>query len=53
MGKPKLTETKNGETREGQNQEHAHNSLDIKVIAHNEFVLADQTVSSAYYCDVL
>jgi hypothetical protein len=27
--------------------------FDIKGIVHKEFVLADQTVNSAYYCDVL
>jgi hypothetical protein len=27
--------------------------FDIKRIIHEEFVLADQTVNSAYYCDVL
>jgi hypothetical protein len=27
--------------------------LDIKGIIHKEFVLAGQTVNSAYYCDVL
>jgi hypothetical protein len=27
--------------------------FDIKGIAHKEFVLAGQTVNSAYYCDVL
>jgi hypothetical protein len=27
--------------------------FDIKGIVHKEFVLAGQTVSSAYYCDVL
>jgi hypothetical protein len=26
---------------------------DIKRILHKEFVLADQTVNSAYYCDIL
>jgi hypothetical protein len=28
-------------------------SVDIKGIVHKEFVLAGQTVNSAYYCDVL
>jgi hypothetical protein len=27
--------------------------FDVKGIAHKEFVLAGQTVISAYYCDVL
>jgi hypothetical protein len=27
--------------------------FDIKQIVHKEFVLAGQTVNSAYYCDVL
>jgi hypothetical protein len=27
--------------------------FDIKEIVHKEFVLAVQTVSSAYYCDIL
>jgi hypothetical protein len=27
--------------------------FDIKGIVHEEFILAGQTVSSAYYCDVL
>jgi hypothetical protein len=27
--------------------------FDIKGIVHNEFVLADQTVNFAHYCDVL
>jgi hypothetical protein len=27
--------------------------FDIKEIVHKEFVLAGQTVNSAYYCDVL
>jgi hypothetical protein len=26
--------------------------LDIKGIVHKEFILADQTVNSTYYCDV-
>jgi hypothetical protein len=28
-------------------------SFDIKGIAHKEFVLADQTVNTAYYYDIL
>jgi hypothetical protein len=27
--------------------------IDIKGIAHKELVLADQTINSSYYCDVL
>jgi hypothetical protein len=27
--------------------------FDIKEIAHKEFILAGQTVNSAYYCDIL
>jgi hypothetical protein len=28
-------------------------SFDFKGVAHKAFVLEDQTVNSAYYCDVL
>jgi hypothetical protein len=47
-------QTERDETGEEQSQEHAHNFFfDIKEIVHKEFVMADQTVYSAYYCDVL
>jgi hypothetical protein len=45
--------TENGETGEEQSQEHAHYLFAIKRPVHKEFVLAGQTVNSAYYCDVL
>jgi hypothetical protein len=48
----KLTETEKVESGEEQSQEHAHH-FDIKGIVHKEFVLAGQTVNSAYYCNVL
>jgi hypothetical protein len=48
MEKSKITKTGKGETGEVQSQEHAHNFLTSK-----QFVLADQTVNSAYYCDGL
>jgi hypothetical protein len=41
------------ETGEEQNQEHVHNFFYIKRIVHKECILADQTVNSAEYCDVL
>jgi hypothetical protein len=40
-GKPNFTKTKNGET------------VYIKRTVHKGFVLAGQTVNSAYYCDIL
>jgi hypothetical protein len=42
-----------GETGDEQSQEHARHFFDIEVIIHKEFVLAGQTVNSAYYCKVL
>jgi hypothetical protein len=50
--KPKLTETKKGETGEEQSQEHAHH-FSNKGLVHDEFTLEGQTVNSAYYCDIL
>jgi hypothetical protein len=41
------------EMSEEQSQEHAHNSLCHKGIVHKEFLLAGQTINSAYYCDGL
>jgi hypothetical protein len=52
-GKSKIAETEKFETGEEQSQEHAHNFFYIKGIAHKEFVLAGQTVSSVYHCDIL
>jgi hypothetical protein len=53
MEKSKLTETEEG----GQVKSKVKSLLiiffDIKGIVHKEFILAGQTVSSAYYCDVL
>jgi hypothetical protein len=47
MKKSKFTETEKGQTGEEQSQEHAHNFLEIKEIAHKEFVLAGRRVNSA------
>jgi hypothetical protein len=51
-GKFKLAKTEKGETGEEQSQEHVHH-FDIKGTVHKKFILADQTVNSAYYCDIL
>jgi hypothetical protein len=53
MESSKSPRPKKGETGKEQSQEHAHNFFDIKGIAYKEFILAGQTVNSAYYCDVL
>jgi hypothetical protein len=52
-GKFKLTEAEKGETCEEQSHEHDHHFFYIKGIAQKEFILAGQTVNSAYYCHVL
>jgi hypothetical protein len=49
----KLIESKKAETGEEQSQEHGVIFVQAKGIVHKEFVLADQTVNSAYYYDVL
>jgi hypothetical protein len=51
--KCKLIVTERNKTGEAQSQEHAHNFLWRQGGFHKEFVLGDQTVNSAYYCDVL
>jgi hypothetical protein len=53
MEKSRLTKTEKGEEGEEQSQEHTHHFFDIKGIVYKEFILAGQTVNSAYYCDVL
>jgi hypothetical protein len=51
-GKSKLTETVKGKTGEGQNQGYILIIFfDIKRIVYKEFILAGQTVNSAYSCD--
>jgi hypothetical protein len=49
----KLVETEKREKGEGQSQEHAVVFFDVKWIVHKEFVLAGQTVNSAYSCDII
>jgi hypothetical protein len=44
-------QTKRSELGEEQSQEHIF--FGFKVFVHKEFVLADQIVNSAYYCDIL
>jgi hypothetical protein len=50
--KSKFTEAEKGMTGGEQSQEHTHH-FDIGGIVQKKFVLAGQTVNSAYYCDVL
>jgi hypothetical protein len=47
MEKSKFTETEKGKIGKVQSEEHAH------FLWHKEFILACQTVNSAYYCDIL
>jgi hypothetical protein len=53
MEKSKTTETGKGETGEEQSQGMLIIFFDVKGIYHKKFVLACQTVNSAYHCDVL
>jgi hypothetical protein len=50
MEKPEITKTQQGETGDEQVQ---IIFFDIREIVHKEFVLAGQTVSSTYHCDIL
>jgi hypothetical protein len=52
MSCSKLLRPKEGQTSEELSQEHAHFLCHQRDV-HKEFVLAGQTVNSAYYCDVL
>jgi hypothetical protein len=53
MEKSKLPETEKCETGEEQVKSMLIIFFDIQETVHKEFVLAGQTVSSAYYCVVL
>jgi hypothetical protein len=48
MEESKLTKTQKGETCEEPNQEHIIILFNIKSISHKEFIVAGQTVNSAY-----
>jgi hypothetical protein len=52
-GKSKLTKTEKARQVKSKVEERDHKFFDIKGTVHKEFVLAGQTVNSAYYCDVL
>jgi hypothetical protein len=53
MEKSKLTKTEKGETCEEQSQKHVYHFFLTSRDCWKEFILASQTVISAYYCDVL
>jgi hypothetical protein len=51
--KVQLTDAVKGERGEEQSQKHAHHFLPHQGSVNKEFVLADQTVNFAYFCDAL
>jgi hypothetical protein len=53
MESPKPPRSKKGNTGEEQDKSMLIIFLDFKRIVHKEFVLAGQTFSSAYCCDIL
>jgi hypothetical protein len=53
MEKPKLTETEKARQVKSKVKSMLIIFFDIRGIVHNKFILAGQTVSSAYYCDIL